>query len=62
MSFQSFPLDPRIFAGIEAAGYAEPTPIQLQAMPPLLERRDLIGVAQTAPARPPRSCCRSSSV
>jgi ATP-dependent RNA helicase RhlE len=47
MSFQSFPLDPRIFAGIEAAGYAEPTPIQHEAMPPLLERRDLIGVAQT---------------
>src|SRR5882672_4562055 len=47
MSFQSFSLDPRIFAGIEAVGYTEPTPIQTEAIPPLLEGRDIIGVAQT---------------
>ena len=47
MSFQSFSLDPRVSAGIEAAGYAAPTPIQEQAVPPLLAGNDLIGVAQT---------------
>ncbi len=47
MSFQSFSLDPRIFAGIEALGYTEPTPIQEQAIPPLLQGRDMVGVAQT---------------
>jgi ATP-dependent RNA helicase RhlE len=29
------------------AGYSEPTPIQLQAIPALLEGRDLLGLAQT---------------
>jgi len=47
MSFQSFSLDPRIHAGIEALGYTEPTPIQLQAIPALLRGRDVVGVAQT---------------
>lgn len=47
MSFQSFSLDPRIAAGIEAAGYTEPTPIQSEAVPTLQEGRDLVGIAQT---------------
>ncbi|MBI2963564.1 MAG: DEAD/DEAH box helicase [Deltaproteobacteria bacterium] len=47
MSFQSFSLDPRLFAGIEALGYTAPTPIQERAIPPLLQGRDLVGVAQT---------------
>ena len=47
MSFQSFSLDPRVFAGIEALGYTEPTPIQQRTIPPLLLGRDLVGVAQT---------------
>ena len=33
--------------GVEAAGYEVPTPIQLQAIPPVLQGRDLIGLAQT---------------
>ena len=47
MSFQSFSLDPRVAAGIDAAGYTEPTPIQSEAVPPLQEGRDLVGIAQT---------------
>ena len=47
MNFQSFNLDPRIMKGVEAAGYEVPTPIQLQAIPPVLQGRDLIGLAQT---------------
>lgn len=47
MSFQSFSLDPRIFAGVEALGYTEPTPIQQRAIPQLLQGRDMVGVAQT---------------
>src|SRR3990172_7498569 len=47
LSFERFPLDGRIRAGIQSAGYAEPTPIQEQAIPPILEGRDLIGIAQT---------------
>ncbi len=47
MSFVPFDLHPRIGAGISAVGYAAPTPIQLQAIPPILQGRDVIGLAQT---------------
>ena len=47
MSFTSFHLHPRIMAGVQALGYTRPTPIQLQAMPPVLQGRDVLGLAQT---------------
>jgi len=47
VTFEPFSLDSRIDAGIRSAGYAEPTPIQQQAIPPILAGRDLIGIAQT---------------
>jgi ATP-dependent RNA helicase RhlE len=47
LSFESFSLDARIHAGIQSAGYSAPTPIQKQAIPPILAGRDLIGIAQT---------------
>jgi ATP-dependent RNA helicase RhlE len=47
LSFNSFPLDDRIRAGIQSSGYTSPTPIQQQAIPPILSGRDLIGIAQT---------------
>jgi ATP-dependent RNA helicase RhlE len=47
MGFEQFPLDPRIMAGIKSAGYKTPTPIQQQAIPVVLEGRDMLGVAQT---------------
>jgi len=37
----------RIVAGVQALGYVEPTPIQLQAIPPVLQGRDVMGLAQT---------------
>jgi len=47
LSFEQFSFDPRIRAGIKAAGYATPTPIQQQAIPHVLKGRDLLGTAQT---------------
>jgi ATP-dependent RNA helicase RhlE len=47
VSFESFPLDARVRAGIQSAGYTEPTPIQVQSIPPILAGRDLLGIAQT---------------
>jgi ATP-dependent RNA helicase RhlE len=47
MSFDNYPFDPRIRAGIKAVGYATPTPIQLQAIPVVLQGRDVLGIAQT---------------
>ena len=45
--FAGLRLDPRILAAIGALGYEEPTPIQREAIPPLLEGRDLLAEAPT---------------
>lgn len=47
MNFEQFSLDPRIHAGIKGAGYTTPTPIQQQAIPVVLQGRDVLGLAQT---------------
>ncbi len=47
MHFEHFNFDEKIISGIRALGYTEPTPIQHQAMPPVLEGRDVMGTAQT---------------
>ena len=46
-SFADLPIIETIQAAIRAEGYTIPTPIQLAAIPPLLEGRDLLGCAQT---------------
>jgi ATP-dependent RNA helicase RhlE len=46
-SFTNLNLNPKILAALEKKGYVTPTPIQLQAIPPLLEGKDLLGIAQT---------------
>ena len=45
--FSSLGLHPALEAAVRDAGYAEPTPIQAQAIPALLEGRDLLGCART---------------
>lgn len=47
MSFESFNLHPQIMDGVREQGYTTPTPIQLKAIPPIMEGRDVIGLAQT---------------
>ena len=47
MSFTQLGLSPGVLEGVKAMGYAEPTPIQLRAIPLILEGRDVIGSAQT---------------
>ena len=47
MTFEQFKFDPQIAAGITACGYTTPTPIQAQTISPILQRRDLLGLAQT---------------
>ena len=47
MSFTSFNLHPQIAAGVQALGYSAPTPIQVRAIPPVLQGQDVMGVAQT---------------
>jgi ATP-dependent RNA helicase RhlE len=47
MSFERFNLHSSITAGVKALGYSQPTPIQREAMPPVMEGRDVMGLAQT---------------
>lgn len=47
MTFKNFGFCPQLSEAIESVGYEIPTPIQQQAIPVILEGRDLIGSAQT---------------
>lgn len=47
LTFSDFNLDPRIIEGIQAVGFDEPTPIQQQIIPVIMEGNDVIGCAQT---------------
>jgi superfamily II DNA/RNA helicase len=47
MSFSHLGLSDKVLAAVEASGYTIPTPIQDQAIPHVLARRDVLGIAQT---------------
>jgi len=47
MSFEKFRLNEKVLDGVRSAGYTEPTPIQAQSIGPILEGRDILGLAQT---------------
>ena len=46
-SFADLGLRPELLQALSGLGYEEPTPIQREAIPPLLEGRDLLGQAAT---------------
>jgi ATP-dependent RNA helicase RhlE len=47
MPFRIFNLGDNLIKAIKEAGYTEPTPIQIEAIPGILAGHDLIGIAQT---------------
>lgn len=47
MTFEDLKLIPEILRALKTAGYTTPTPIQVDAIPPALEGRDIVGCAQT---------------
>src|SRR3954464_8660995 len=47
MPFRLLQLAPQVDKAIQEAGYTEPTPIQLAAIPEILSGHDVIGIAQT---------------
>ncbi len=47
MSFKALNLSDSVLRGVQAAGYTDPTPIQLRAVPVVLGGGDLVGSAQT---------------
>ncbi|MBI2715851.1 MAG: DEAD/DEAH box helicase [Rhizobiales bacterium] len=47
MSFSHLGLSDKVIAAVDSAGYKTPTPVQDQAIPHVLARRDVLGIAQT---------------
>jgi len=47
LNFEAFNFHPAVMAGITAAGYETPTPIQVRAIPQASKGRDIMGLAQT---------------
>jgi len=47
MTFQELNIMPAILRSLRDENYSKPTPIQAQAIPPIIEGRDLLGIAQT---------------
>jgi len=46
-TFTTLGLPPLMLSALDKAGFKTPTPIQAKAIPPQLERRDILGIAQT---------------
>jgi len=46
-TFADLGLSQKVLSAVTDAGYTIPTPIQLGAIPPALQRRDILGIAQT---------------
>src|SRR5437764_14731665 len=51
ISFSELGLEPPLLEAVHDVGYESPSPIQEQAIPPLLEGSDVIGQAQTGPGK-----------
>ncbi len=47
MKFADLGLSDELLRAVEDSGYTEPTPIQAEAIPPVLMMKDIIGIAQT---------------
>jgi len=47
MKFDELGLSQKVLTAVEASGYTTPTPIQAEAIPPALQGRDILGIAQT---------------
>lgn len=56
MSFENLSLIPDLKSALKKAGYKEPTPIQKQAIPIVLEGHDLLGIAQTGTGKTAAFC------
>ena len=59
MSFDAFQFNDHIAGAIRRCGFTTPTPIQQQALGPVLARRDMLGLAQTGTGK--TAACRPCS-
>jgi ATP-dependent RNA helicase DbpA len=46
-AFQTLDLRPELIVGVDRLGWTQPTDIQVEALPPVLDRRDVVGLART---------------
>jgi len=46
-TFSELNLNPKVLKAVQEAGYEKPTPIQAGAIPPAIQGRDVLGIAQT---------------
>ncbi|KAJ8267191.1 hypothetical protein GJAV_G00139570 [Gymnothorax javanicus] len=53
---EEYRLDPRIVQNIQAAGFQTPTPIQMQAIPLMLHRREILACAPTGSGKTMAFC------
>lgn len=56
MSFKNFDLSESILRALHEKGYNTPTPIQQQAIPPVISGKDVIGCAQTGTGKTAAFC------
>ena len=61
-TFEVLPLSPEVRSAVDALGYVHPTPVQRAVFEPAARGKDLVVQAAPAPARRPRSACRSSTL
>jgi len=47
LNFNDFGFHKKVLAGVKSMGFSEPTPIQAEAIGPVMEGRDLLGLAAT---------------
>lgn len=57
VTFESFNLIPQVLQALKDVGYETPSPIQAQAIPSILEGRDILGMAQTGTGKQPPLLC-----
>ena len=55
-AFADFALSPALKRAVAQAGYETPTPVQTQAIPPQLEGRDIVALAQTGTGKTAAFC------
>lgn len=58
MKFEELNIDERILRAVEDMGFEEASPIQANAIPAVLEGRDVVGQAQTVPVKLPHTAFR----
>ncbi len=61
-TFDDLNINEKLLKSLDDVGYEEPTPIQIQSIPPLLEGKDVIGQSQTGTGKTAAFCLPALSL